>query len=652
MRLKSIHFHNWMAFKGDQRIDDIPALPMAVIARYTENPRRSNWAGKTAFLEGPKWALYGVHRKNLDDDIIYEGEDLCFVEVVTDNGYTVRRTKPRGGSIGIEVTSPDGMVERGAPAEERIAQVLRLSIDDADATIFFPQGDTEAIVSRTSGQRRSMVNRWLQLDVWERYTKRARLIAVEALARHDSIVAEIKAAADMPLTTRTVADIDADRAALRLREDECTAERKALDDKWRAYTDASRDGNAEADLVRARANTKALREQLAAMPGIDPATLERLRSEETEAASALGVADREVRDARSLVNGGFNGQCPVTKTECPASEFVRNADAPARDRLAKAQPEHARLVQLHRSAQEAAQAAGRTAQARATLESRIKDSIATMQSLNERTQMRIARMTALGNLDPAALDADRQRATTRLAETSSRLRELDREQSTLNVEAQRAAERTRKQAKAAVDARIAALVMRAMGATGIPAKIAASEIHALEERALGLLEGTGLSFELAWERLTADPAAMCDECGYTFKGKRDKACPSCKATRGQKRRDELDILVTDGSGKVEDVSAKSGGAKVLVASAIRLAGGMMLREVNGSSIGFAFVDEPFGALDAENRDNLAKTFGSMLGSVGLEQAFIVSHDASLLDAMPARVLIIRDGEVSRMEIER
>jgi len=115
--------------------------------------------------------------------------------------------------------------------------------------------------------------------------------------------------------------------------------------------------------------------------------------------------------------------------------------------------------------------------------------------------------------------------------------------------------------------------------------------------------------------------------------------------------DELEILVDDGSGVIEDVKMKSGGARVLVASALRLTASLMLREIRGTPVGWATIDEPFGPLDAENREHLARVFSAMLGTVGLEQAFVVSHDVALLDAMPNRILIERTGGVSTVRLE-
>ena len=77
----------------------------------------------------------------------------------------------------------------------------------------------------------------------------------------------------------------------------------------------------------------------------------------------------------------------------------------------------------------------------------------------------------------------------------------------------------------------------------------------------------------------------------------------------------------------------------------------MLREVRGASVAWATIDEPFGPLDAELREGLARVFGGMLGAVGLEQAFVVSHDQALLDQLPHRIVIERTGDRSEFRLE-
>jgi hypothetical protein len=197
--------------------------------------------------------------------------------------------------------------------------------------------------------------------------------------------------------------------------------------------------------------------------------------------------------------------------------------------------------------------------------------------------------------------------------------------------------------------RIAFLEVKAFAA--VPARIAKESVAVLEQQANMLLQDSGLSLEFAWERATKMLAPICVACGHLYAGQRDKQCSSCGAERGPKMSDELEILIEDGSGEIEDVKMKSGGAKILVASSLRLAASSMLREQRGAAVGWACIDEPFGPLDAENREALARTFSGMLGSVGLEQAFVVSHDQVLLDALPSRIIVERSGGVSTLRLE-
>jgi DNA repair exonuclease SbcCD ATPase subunit len=155
----------------------------------------------------------------------------------------------------------------------------------------------------------------------------------------------------------------------------------------------------------------------------------------------------------------------------------------------------------------------------------------------------------------------------------------------------------------------------------------------------------------SWARELADKATACDECGYVYATKRGDECPTCKAPRGKKLAQELELLCDDGSGLEEDARFNSGGTRAIVGAAVRLAASAMLRRMRGSSAAWAIVDEPFGSLDAENREQLARTFAGMLNSVGLEQAFVVSHDPVLLEALPHRIVIDRDGSSSTPRFE-
>jgi DNA repair exonuclease SbcCD ATPase subunit len=638
-----------MAYAGVQDVE-LPPGPIAVVARYVGDPRRSNWAGKTALLEAIGWALHGTHRKRLDDGVIRNGCESTTVRLVFDNGVAIRRSRRRGKASTLDVSIDNGatMLE-GSTAQDAIDRLLRLTSADLEATSWFKQGDAEAIVGQTSGKRRAVVARWLELDAWDRAFAMAKAKAVQAATKVETearVVAELTAAA---LDDATAAALRAERERLEGEAGVFNAE-ATQSSAWRSVLDAER--QAEILAANARDAANRAREARADVAGLDKpdVDLDALRRSHAQAEDFVGRARQDEREARALVGGEFDGRCPVMRAACPAADHVRGAGDAARARLADARAAIAKLEAVERETRADLEVATTKSTRHARAVERYNVALDAARGAK-------ARLDAFATPSPAEVEAARAKleaaeaARAEYARVSRRLGEID---ATLDGERKRRARldaAKTKEAEAVAEHAIAMLVSKAFAPSGIPARIAAEQLLGLEERANALLAGSGLSFTFGWERELRDLAPTCDACGFTFKGQREKTCPRCSTPRAMKRTDELEILVDDGSGDPEDVGAKSGGAKVLVAAAIRLAGGMMLRELRGSPVSWAVVDEPFGFLDATNREALARTFSAMLGAVGLDQAFVVSHDAALLDSLPSRLVIVRDGDASRLEIE-
>jgi DNA repair exonuclease SbcCD ATPase subunit len=656
---KNVRTLNWMAFRGEQRVGPLPPGPIAVVGRYTENPRRSNWSGKSGWLEAIRFALTGAHRKRTLDALITHGETGFEVEVEMSTGLTISRVHPRGGPTVLRVTDPKNapglLLEREA-AEEHLARVFRLTVSDFDNTSWFGQGDVHALCGQTSGERRAVFARWLELDRWERMGKRAMLQARDARTSLD--VARAATIGQQPRDPMILRD---ERGALsaELVQVEGTRDEMAEAIEFNAAAVAVLANlNAQrANVQAASASLSSVRAELAALPEVvDPERFAALDEERIAERAAVDAAEKEVQAVRQLLAGRFDGQCPVTCEACPVADSVseKRGAFVERSRLAN--------IELGRARTKVGELSAEITSARGASEKRIR----LVGQMNEATKRVRAARTSLEELersfDPeahrvasenaATARAERTKAEGRIGEIRAALGRLDEEERQGEAYARRVRERDVGIASAEDSARIAQLVARALGGSGIPARIAAISLAGLEHRANAILEGLGLSFSLAWERELGDPAPACAECGHVYeKRTRARECPSCGVPRSRKKSDELDVLVDDGSGEIEDVRTKSGGAKVLVASAIRLAGGMMLRERRGSPLEVAFIDEPFGELDLENRDALARMFAGLLGSVGLEQAFVVSHDAQLLAGLPARVVVTREGNTSRLDLE-
>jgi DNA repair exonuclease SbcCD ATPase subunit len=648
MRIFDVRLENWMAFKGVQNVENIPALPIAIVGRYGANERRSNWSGKTAFLEAIMWALYGKHRKRSEDALVHHGERVMSVEIVFDT-WTVKRTHPFGKTSTLRVTEVlASSFHEGAAADDFIAKAVGMDADDLLATVVFAQGDIEGLVGMRSGERRKVISRWLELEKWDRAGAKARASLTDATTRLDVLQATARASSN----TQTRDQIRYERAQLQAESDRLAAAVLEGEEATTIMRTIENLAQSTPALIRATADGQRARQALNEIgPAIAADVLATMRAEETRLAGELGVAKRRMDELGEIIEHGFDGQCPVMGEPCPAHLQV-GASIDQHTHLAtEARDAYEKLVQLHRSAHAALVAEGRKAQDRAR-------AVADFDAAKKRYKEVHAQSEALAELlrkhDVPALEARVKAsadATEKRNELAGRIRFLEHMEREAIALEEREANRLKEVAAVTREVKIRGAVARALGPTGIVQRIAAEQLGALEERSNALLAGTGLSFSFGWERETKEPAPMCYECGHMFKTKTGKECPKCAIPRGRKRSDELEILVDDGSGDVEDVRAKSGGARVLVGSAIRLAGGAMLRDVRSSTVAWAIVDEPFGPLDAENREALARTFAGMLSSVGLEQAFVVSHDAALLEALPARIVVHRDGNSSRATLE-
>lgn len=648
MRIESIRIRNWMPFEGDFSLE-LPSGAIAVTARYDGNPRRSNWGGKTAFLEAIEWALFGVHRKRLDDDVIFREAKDTEVAIALSGGVEVTRSRKRGSATRLKVVDNGETLTKGV-AEDRVRTALGFSHADYRATVCFAQGDTEAIVGQTSSKRRDVISYWLDLEAWKSVAARARAHLRLATEEYKRVSAELD------LRRRDLEGVDDARLALEIegyRKAVATAAEtlESVEARLEMVALAEMNRQDTERLATVNEQRRELRDQIRNAPTRDPNAVEQARASAVAAKAACKQADDRYYKARALVRGEFDGVCPVNDRPCPVSDDLRADDTAARANL--------KVVSC---AREEALQAGREAKA-------YLQDVETRERATERLRARYNALSEQARTIKAAIeerevaDAPDDAEAAELRETRRALREghtasnsalevaMDEQR---RVAASREWIREHAELLEQMQVRLAAaqLAYRATSPSGIPASIAEASLWALEERANFMLGGTGLSFTFAWDRATTALSPTCEACGYQFKGQRDKSCPACEEPRGYKRSDALEILTEDGSGEVEDARLKSGGAKVLLASAIRLGAGMLLRERRDARCAWAQVDEPFGALDAENRVALAHSFVGLLGSVGLEQAFVVSHDTALLDALPGRIEIVRAGDRSTLEVLR
>lgn len=626
-----------MAFRGEHSLD-LPSGAIAIVGRYVDDQRRSNWAGKTALLEAIEWALDGTHRKRYEDDVLHRGTDECEVSIELGEGVRVTRSRKRGKSTALQV-DVDGERTDGKAAQFRVVELLGMDHADFRATLCFAQGDTHAIVSRTSGDRHKVIAQWLDLDAWGRVHARASaergklLTRLEGLRRDRTRLDERLSQFEYPAEDR--GELVAELSECDKRVADCEYQMTAASELQAAW-------DAKVALQGATKDLKELRESLNGAGLVsDDADREEIGRLSVNAES-LRVS---IVKSEQILAGDFDGECPHTRTQCPSREFVESCREEISERRDE---ERMGLRELDVKLQESRSRANESARLARDIEhrrARYNAIVSYARSLREK-----AANAPINPPDVETESANIRAANENLRVATAAVDAYDRkvcEHESMTAEGARL-DAAVKAAELAL--RIANVAVDAVSSTGAPADIARESLQVLESRANALLEPSRLSFTFSWDRPAKGLSAACPGCGYPYRGQRDKRCPSCDAERPQKRSNELEILVSDGSGVEEDVRAKSGGAQSLVAASIRLAAGAMLREVRGSAMAFALVDEPFGALDAVNRSSLATTFAAMLSSVGLEQALVVSHDVALLDALPSSIEVLRHSRHSTVSV--
>lgn len=643
MRLVSIEISGWMPY-AQRIVLQLPVGPIAIVGMHGGDERRSNRAGKTAFLEAITWCLYGTHRKRIDDAIINRECDGCEVIVTTD-ALRVKRSRVRGSSTKLVVTH-DGNDYTGDTAQDVIVRVLGLSSEDYLATSCFRQGDVDAIVRKTSGERLTLVSEWLQQNKWMRAKEiqNGRHRAAVKLLEDKRMARKMEGAHVLT---------DGILVALRnefVRLDETTTAQHArmeeLQVQLAEYSKIQQQLEALNELDRLRGEAAELKSQLLERGKIK-AELETLRSEERQAKIASDKASAALAELKQLRLGRFNGVCPVTCEQCPVAEDVTTTVLKSSELLeTRTLDDREARVVLGAARDRVVKSIARSGE--------LDRHFAHYQWCIERGKEVAAMITmtreeleALPNAEAASaefseIQTKHGNALTRMGEISALLDNSDQSE-------KRCHELDGEVKKAEMVTKVTHLAFKAIAS--VPAKIAAQQLLQLEEEVNVLLAGTGISLRFSWTRELADKAPVCVECGHVFGTRRGDECPDCNAPRGKKLAQELELLCDDGSGVEEDVRYNSGGTRAIAGAAIRLGASAMLRQLRASQITWAIVDEPFGSLDLENREQLARTFAGMLGSVGLEQALVVSHDPALLGALPNRIVIDKVGSSSTLRLE-
>ena len=122
-----------------------------------------------------------------------------------------------------------------------------------------------------------------------------------------------------------------------------------------------------------------------------------------------------------------------------------------------------------------------------------------------------------------------------------------------------------------------------------------------------------------------------------------------KTTKTSKAiKDTLDIIVSDVSGE-RPIEMYSGGEKTRQVLALTVGLAELSARKAGEKIKTILIDEPAG-LDKQGQLDFARCLNLLVTSGTFEKAFLIAHDRDLLDAFEQKILVEKEGSVSRVTV--
>lgn len=630
---------NWQRFGGRHSLV-LEGKHYAVTARWRTDAERSNWGGKSAFLESVRFVLFGEHRFRTDDEWIFRGASEGVVRSKIVDGprsLVIERTKKRGKPTRLKVRAGDRELA-GEEAQAEIESFVGFGSDDFEFVAYFEQGEMKRLVKLRPEEAANAFVHLLRLEK----LRAAEKDVAERAEKFSTLADDMRRADDIVRTRLTTALEGCTGGIEELRSDLASC----VEDVDLAAGELFRAENVlfEAKAAATEEGTKNLLDQL-----------ERLRREATELDAPMLVANAEesariareradvhaqlvgeVRRREVVARGEFDGACPIASLLCPARDRINADRASAAIALqeARGRAEEARKG-AEEGEREASGWAGRlkARDARLVQIRQLNDAIKSLPAPSQRAAP-----------TPEAIEA----AKAAVEQWRAKLAELGLERVQLNarIETATAAEMELSQSASMLTGIEAERDLHLAAASVLREarrQIVATALSTIESEANEILQEAGVDLVVtaSWSREGSGKAKACPECGASFpESARIKACERCGAPRGKHVVNRLEIVLSDRSGAAED----------LAGIALGLAASSWLRTDRGSGWGLALLDEPTAQLDAAHRRMFASHVARMLAKSGFVQSFCVAHHEAVLAALPGRIQIDAGPESSSIAV--
>ena len=686
MILHKVDIQGFMPFKERMVVEFSDEQIIAIVGRYSNDPERSNRAGKSACIEAIRWALFGRSRGKSDVELIHTGADHVQVVVQLKDerakkSYSVKRWRDAKGNGGLELSGLEG--GKKATTQTAINDLLGLDAREFDLTAFFPQNEIGQFFEVDAAERKRILLRWMQVTDWSvpeaaAFEMRQMFEAREAELRgqlealSEPLSAEALRAEQETLILRRedlMVNLDTStkkkaKLGIQLREHERVDEFRREVEKLGARVRELKSKRPDVDSSKKR--KQELEGLLDNWEMVTPQTKEKAREVVAESQKKLGeikhareILAEKVRDARQ----NKTGICPILQEACARIELTPAYEQELRSQWA----DNKEQERVHEARLSKAEKLITLSQEQRTWGDELERIKLREQQAGE-YEKQIAQATAQYVAALKKIPEDWQTTHDKFVQaidavdrtiraTGAEVMTVDRELGSVAARVKMAETAQLRRQALDVDlteirARISDLrwVEYMFGQNGIPSIELENSFSEIESTVNVVLNRLNAPFEMEFisERELREWEPECVACAKAFE-KGQTVCSGCGETRRKKRRDELQVRIHEG-GAERNFHLDSGGGKVLLAVAFRVALTLLARERSGSEWNVLFLDEIFGALDIVNREAMAELLVSTLQKeFGFKQILIISHNPDIQTAT-ADVLEVRRAQDGTSEL--
>ncbi len=375
----------------------------------------------------------------------------------------------------------------------------------------------------------------------------------------------------------------------------------------------------------------------------------------------------------------FDAICPVTGNECTSLETIETSKADLRkegtikqkeiteldaelkvisDKIESLEEESAvhveNLNELKRLKKE--QTVSEIDEKIKSLNEKIKSKKSLLIEQKALLKQKEKQLESLESIDTDDLQAQKNATNAQIADNKKILSDIINNVALQQAELQQIKQKRQKAAEAAKQIEgltkkhsLHKYVAYMFGKNGIPSNQIESAFGEIEEEANLILEsiGSDISIEFTPDRELDSWEPNCLVCGIPFpKNYRKTECPECGNERQKKKKDELNIIITTGGNEI-DFNLESGGGKVLISLAIRLAFVRLLQRRIGVNLKLIVFDEIFGMLDEVNRQYVFKLLAkTLIDDFDFSQIFAISHEPEIRDSLPNVIKVTKHNKYS------